>query len=188
MEKNNQIIYMDIKGKYVHLSKNKIPKLKNKSQNKTPSLQPKGLWIAKDKKWINFMDLNTSKEINGNIYHVKIIFPIVKKEKDKNSILKIGTQKSLDRFIDKYAIDNKIDWKKVSDNNSGVIFEPYFYNENMDPIKYKWYRTLDVPSGCIWNKDAMEIELIHEYKKPKERKVRFSLADRNKNFEKLVLS
>jgi len=180
---------MESKDRYIHLSKKKIIKLLDKEQNKTPSEQPKGLWFAKEKKWINFIDKNTSKEVTGNIYLVKLNFPVVKKmkEEDKNKILKIGTQKALDKFIEKYNVNHKIDWMKVSENNAGVLFEPYFYNQQMHPHKYKWYSTLDIPSGCIWNKEAASIELIQEYKKPERKKVRFDFEE-NKNFNKLLLS
>ena len=55
--------------------------------------------------------------------------------------MKIGTQKCLDKFIEKYKNMNKIDWNKVSENNAGIIFEPYFYDENMILIDGKKMHT-----------------------------------------------
>lgn len=176
---------MDKKERYIHLSKKKIKNLYTNEQ--TISYLPKGIWFSKEKKWIDYIDKNTSKDISGNIYVVDVKYPIVKKlsEESKDKILKIGTQKSLDKFIEKYKNMNKIDWIKVSENNAGIIFDPYFYDENMKDEKYKWYSMLNVISGCIWNKDCIDIDLIWEQNKvEKKKKVRF----RNSNLEKLCLS
>ena len=51
----------------------------------------------------------------------------------------------------------------------------------MNDEKYKWYSTLNVVSGCIWNKEAIELELIWEQKVEKKKRVRF---ESNKNLEK----
>lgn len=174
---------------YIHLSKKPISKLLDKNQNKTPGLQPKGLWIAKDKEWIRFMDKNTSRDLNGYVYSVNLNFPVVKKlkEEDNKVILKVGNQKELDKFMGNYMVSNyKIDWKKLSNDCAGIIFEPYFYNKDMDPEKNKWYSTLDISSGCIWNKDAMSINLLHE--NPAAKLVRFNFRNKNPNLDKLLLS
>ena len=179
---------MDNKIRYIHLSKKPICKLVDKNQNKTPSMQPKGLWIAKDKEWIKFLDKNSSKDLNGYVYNVNLKFPVVKKLKDDNNvILKVGNQKELDKFMENYMVSNyKIDWKKLSNNCAGIIFDPYFYNKEMDPEKNRWYGTLDIASGCIWNCDAIGIDLIHE--NPASKLVRFNFRNKNPNLDKLLLS
>jgi len=171
--------------RYIHLSKKKIRSLKDREQNKIPGNLPKGLWIAKEKKWIDFLDKNMSKDIYGNIYKVNLNSQVVKslKEKNENKILKIGTMNSLEKFNDKYGKDNKIDWATVGKHFNGIIFDPYY--KDVDPVKYKWYLTLYIPSGCIWNKNAMNIELLYENSKP-TKKVRFIVE--NKNLDKLLLS
>jgi len=177
------------KKRYIHLSKKKIRALKDKSQNKIPCDKPKGLWIAKEKDWINFVDKNSGKETYGNIYKIIIKSPLTKKlkENNQNKVLKVGTVKGLDKFISKYGKEDKIDWLTVSKDFDGILFEPYY--KELDSNKYKWYKTLDVPSGCIWNKKAMDIEFIYEHLKPKKI-VRFNIENKveNKNLDKLLLS
>ena len=167
---------MDPKDRYLHLSKKKIRHLKDIEQNKFPNYIPKGLWISRNDKWINYIDENANKDLFGMIYQVNLLNEVTTKLDDTNKILKIGTQKKLDKFILKYGKEDKINWINVSNDFNGILFEPFL--KDLDKEKYKWYFHLCVSSGCIWKKESMEINFLYEHKK--YRAVRFNTEIQSK--------
>ena len=50
----------------------------------------------------------------------------------------------------------------------GIEFNPYFSFTHYKKLKNMlWYTSIDVPSGCIWNKNLIKLKLLLENKNKK---------------------
>ena len=82
----------------------------------------------------------------------------------KGKILVIRSKTDVINFDNKYGkIEHStIDWTKVSKDFSGIEFAPYHHSLRM---KYDWYYSLDIASGCIWDTSVLKnIILTHTFK------------------------
>lgn len=87
------------------------------------------------------------------------------------NVLMIGTVDALTAFHDRYSVEDTrhplprhtfseeyvwksrpIDWNAVTADHDGIIIAPYQWSCRM---KYDWYYSWDVASGCIWNLSAI---------------------------------
>lgn len=101
------------------------------------------------------------------IFNNKTILPVL-----DFSIIRIRNFKDLNFFTEKYSIivDKYlvINWIKVKEDGwSGIEFSPFFSlytkvnykNREKNSrflMKYSWYSSVDVSSGCIWNTDLIK--------------------------------
>lgn len=157
----------------------------NKTYEQNLGFKPNGLWYSfanlDGNSWISFciqnemyneIDLNKNYLYKFNIskkYYTifnKTILPI------DFSIIRIRNFKDLFFFTEKYGIIECkyliIDWIKVKEDGwSGIEFSPFFslytkiYYKNREKnlkflMKYLWYSSLDVSSGCIWNTELIK--------------------------------
>jgi hypothetical protein len=62
-------------------------------------------------------------------------------------------------LIERFKYKN---WHELSKNYCGIYFPDYSKDASHHPNKYFWYQTLDIPSGCIWDKNAFVMDLKYE--------------------------
>jgi len=154
---------------YIHSTNNKIDKIRTVRQRIT--FKPTGIWFAKNKDWINWSKKNLSNKIYK--YNYRITFHQTKFDiRDKDKVLMIKTFDDLVKFTIKFGKKHKsvifdhifIDWKTVSKYYGGIWIGKLSHDAN-DEIKkvFKckercslWTYTLDIASGCIWNKLAIK--------------------------------
>ena len=153
----------------------------NKTYEQYKGFKPNGIWYSfanfDSNSWISYcienemynkIDLNKNYLYKFNIpkkYYTifnKTILPI------DFSIIRIRNFKDLFFFTEKYGIiEGKyliIDWIKVKEDGwSGIEFSPFFslytkiyYKNREKNLKYLWYSSLDVSSGCIWNTELIK--------------------------------
>lgn len=178
-----------LEGKYkswgskerIHVSSKKINNLENyTNQQKLTSLKPIGIWYAFGEQWLKWV---YSEEMFGSWgkdydrYRYKIYV-------DESKILKLLTVQDITQFAQKYSYKDEpynslINWGKVTKNYSG--FEvPNYFDSDIYKLRrnYLWLYSLDVPSGCIWNPDAItKIKLIGEVNPEQANKRKISSWD-----------
>jgi hypothetical protein len=146
-----------INGKLrIHLSKNPIEKLVNKSVTEYdgPTAKPLGLWYGFGRDWIDYVESNEMNNFKGSfIYYVKI--------KDMSRVLQLNTNEKIEEFTLKYYNGRAdIYWKKVAEDFSGIELFPWpgkLYYKN---YKLAWAATWDIASGCIWDTSIIELKQI----------------------------
>lgn len=127
--------------------------------------KPKGLWYALGDAWLQWVrseepgweqPYNYKIEVNLNrmivldtIQKVKL-FSHTKVFGVYDTYLNSSNHKYSDEFKKMNVV---IDWPYICKKFSGIELNPYFYELRFD---YLWYNGWDVPSGCIWRKDAIK--------------------------------
>jgi hypothetical protein len=77
---------------------------------------------------------------------------------EEKNVLILDSETKISEFYQKYKYKGWVDWIKVSNEFSGIVFNPYFYNLRR---KYLWYSGIDVPSACIWDLSIIgSVELV----------------------------
>ena len=157
---------------HFHLSYNKIEKIKN-SEQKNTVFKPNGLWYSIGNKWVEWMEMEDFGKICCYLYVIEPTEYTTLNKPDKNKVLLIDTIDKVIQFSKKYKKQNNyehvlINWKEVAKDFGGIEFNPYFSFVDHKKLKnILWYTTLDVPSGCIWNKNLIKIKLLLENKNKK---------------------
>jgi len=111
--------------------------------------KPDGLWYGLGTGWIDWVRYEMPQWEKPNAFKLKL---------NESKIIKINSD-NVDDFEKKYIINTikylpMIDWKKISEEYSGV--EVYF-----SVMRKNWLWGWDVESGCVWNSDAIiDIEKI----------------------------
>ena len=149
-------------GERIHVSNNPVQELRDLTkQNEVPSDnrpigKPDGFWYAFGDSWLYFTEYNMTNDYYDALQHAyKVVV-------DKSKILSIRNQDMLDQFNDEFSVETDmrlfpyvIDWVKVTQRYSG--FEIPCYN-NIDTdtlVANRWLNLWDIPSGVIWNPDAV---------------------------------
>jgi len=122
-----------------------------KQDNSFDSYKPIGLWYALGNEWLDWVEASMPHWREKHIYKIEV---------NLSKMLVLDTKKKVIDFPKEFAsVHSKysvtIDWEKVSTSYSGIEFIPYFYDLRLKPGK-TWYNQIDVPSGCIWKKDAIK--------------------------------
>ena len=157
---------------HFHLSSTKINEIKD-SEQKDAIFKPKGLWYSIGNKWIEWNEIEQVRQICCYLYVIEPTEYTTLNKPDKNKVLLINTIPKVIQFSKKYKKQNNYDhvlinWKKVAKDFGGIEFNPFFHFINNKKLKYVlWYTTLDIPSGCIWNKNLIKIKLLLENKNNK---------------------
>ena len=118
------------------------------------TIKPSGLWYQiEDSNFTQFPDM-----IFGNYSHSL--------EVNMEKILLIDTVEKLKNFLDKYKKICPyndilyIDWDKVYKDYNGIEFRNYYdiktKVKSHHYVKYMWFYTIDLDSGCIWNLQSIE--------------------------------
>ena len=97
-----------------------------------------GLWLSVNDAWKQWAE-------SSNFPVGKIKYKV---EIEEEKVLILDTKEKVAEFNKKYSENGWIDWIRVSNEFSGIVFNPYFYKLR---FVYLWYSGIDVPSACIWN-------------------------------------
>jgi hypothetical protein len=148
----------------IHVSEDPIQDLRDlTAQNGVPSDnrpigKPDGFWYAFGDSWLYFTSHSMRDKYEGSQHAYKVVV-------DKSKIVSIRNQDMLNDFNREFAFetDNKftpylVDWSKVSQKYSG--FEIPCYDDleikgSRYIIKNRWLYNWDIPSGVIWNPNAV---------------------------------
>lgn len=112
--------------------------------NQRSSFKPRGLWYAKGRAWLRWMEGETPEWIGSYKYAYSI-------QIDPSKILFLGPEDIL-KFTKEYRLSTSssdyIDWILVAQKYDGIEIDPYSYEWKYRKID--WYNGWDLPSGCIW--------------------------------------
>ena len=116
-----------------------------------PSFKPRGLWYGIGTSWIEWVRSEMPEWEGDYIFNLDI---------DPTKILQIKSSEELLKFSKEYANNMNgsqlgIDWSEVAKQYSGIEISPYQYSMRFDS-RTRWYYGWDIPSGCIWNSDAIK--------------------------------
>ena len=149
-------------GERIHVSKDPMQDLRDlTAQNGVPSDnkpvgKPDGLWYAFGDSWLYWTSMNMSEKNYEHTYKVVV---------DKSKIVSIRNQDMLDDFNSEFTFKTDsnfmpyiVDWVKVSQKYSGFEIPAYDDLEISGDryiIRNRWLVNWDIPSGVIWNPDAI---------------------------------
>lgn len=121
-------------------------KAKVQPQEDMGDFKPIGLWYAFGSAWINLlMDRGMRSWVSCNVFKLHI---------DYSNIAVLETPEDAMAFTETYGVMGQIkmliNWKKVSKDYFGIEI-----HERALRLGPQWMRPWDVPSGCIWDGDAL---------------------------------
>ena len=145
----------------IHISKTPIKKLVNyNKQQQISAMKPLGFWYGFGKNWLLWCKENLPSSLGRYVYRVNI--------RNESKLLKIKNVKELIEFDNVYRNENQeekisdtINWYAVSKNYNGIEINPILNSSKY--VDYLWCSSWDIASGCLWNVDNVELELLHVY-------------------------
>jgi hypothetical protein len=126
-----------------------------------PNHKPNGLWYGINNSWLDWI---ANEQFRVDYYKKCKRYSI---EVDSSKILSLNSKQSISDFTKRFSYIPKdlppatkdifqgcfINWNDITNEYSGIEFNKYFRSIRMQNI---WYSTIDVSSGCIWNKEAIK--------------------------------
>lgn len=142
----------------IHMSKDPIYKLEKRYYVQRPVDKPEGFWYGFGEEWIDWTETSWPERKGEYIYEVDI---------NESNILQIKDYSELEEFTKEYGSIKQIypgfiffiDWPKIELKYDGIEINPYIYQGRMEK-KTIWYYSWDVASGCIWNMNKVNINLV----------------------------
>ncbi len=143
---------------YYHYSDNEITFNNLLKKDQEESFKPKGLWLSYENEWFEWCEKEEFSTCNlntCNIYSTKLKY---------DNLYIIKTLDDLIILNKKYPSEYSIDWKKLSSEYDGIIFQNYyklkkdFMKGNYYGTNLIWFMGVDVNSACIWNPKNVLIE------------------------------
>jgi hypothetical protein len=147
----------------IHVSEDPVQELRDLTvQNGVPSEnrpdgKPDGFWYAFGDSWLYWTSINNMSTKNYEHTYKVVV--------DKSKIVSIRNQDMLDDFNREftYETDSKympylVNWVKVSQKYSGFEIPAYDDLEISGDryiIRNRWLLNWDIPSGVIWNPNAV---------------------------------
>lgn len=170
-------VVLDSNKRY-HVSNKKLRKFSIKSIPKQEvSFKPKGFWYACGDAWLRFAK-GEGLGVGKYLYEIEI---------NDSNVLKLNTAKQLEDFTEEFSPNGKdaellkgmfIDWPKVAEKWDGIELCPYVSEKR---YSLGWYNTLDVASGCIWNKKAIKkIKLVEKLNESHGNKINWAKIKKTK--------
>lgn len=148
-------------------------RLKIKKYRASIGFKPIGLWVSVEGEydWPSWCE---AEEFDGE-WEYEYLVELTKPE----NVLWLETSKQVLEFTFKYnkptklisdgidlGIGQYIDWLRVYKDYSGLIISPYQWELRLDTRTF-WYYGWDCASGCIWDKDIinlLELKIANEKK------------------------
>lgn len=120
--------------------------------------KPSGLWISVNDEWKKWC-------IEENFHIEELYTQNEIKILDFSKIFISNTIEDIKSFKDKYSkLDSLIifiDWQKVMKDYDGIIIHNFYDLKYKDDLlydeKFMWLYSWDIPSGCIWNLNIIEV-------------------------------
>ena len=115
--------------------------------------KPAGSWYSLGEYWAKWM---RSEQPDWFASYDKIYML----DLDYSKILRINNGQKMKDFQNKYGeqpyksyndFSMMIDWKRVAEDYAGIEIIPMIWENSKN-----WYRTWDIPSGCIWDSSAIK--------------------------------
>ena len=133
----------------IHFDKPDWKFIRGKKYTQEDSIKPDGLWYSFGNEWQKFA--KSSKLGSKHAYH-----SVYKIDLQDSKILSISNESELKKFTKEYLSENRfyIKWANVAKKWDGIEFPKYLWRVGL-PMKYLWYSTLDVASGCVWNTNSI---------------------------------
>jgi len=167
IEKNTRII----QGSFITASTQQILN-SNQEYKQKIGMKPNGLWFSRGNEWIKFMiesgflnkDGTKSSNLSSNsIFNVNTVIKFNIKNK-KMYYIENDDKISLEAFIKAFGVNYssiknalQFNWPILSSNDFQL--DGIFINNDQDR-DYSLINTWDIPSGCLWNLQNMNIEKI----------------------------
>jgi len=142
----------------IHLSKNPIYKLEKRHYTQRPGDKPDGFWYGFGDEWIDFTETAAPERKGKYVYEVDINGSNVLQIKDYSKIAKFTKEHEYARQIIPGKIFS-IDWSRIEFKYDGIEINPYIDQARMDD-EFLWYYSWDVASGCIWNLEKVDMNLL----------------------------
>ncbi len=142
---------------FTHLSKKPINSIHDEKPCKSnnSALKPKGLWFSKNNEWEEFCI--GAGWTNNYEYELEIDF---------DNFLIIDTIEKLEQLIEKYYNPKTtcIKWNLIVKKYNGIYFNNYHSilnyvrSKSIFDLKYIWFYSVDVNSGCIFKASSTNIK------------------------------
>ena len=153
--------------------------LENKKYPQKIDFKPKkALWYSLGKEWYNFLVYSGTRSLEDRyLYEIKLkekIFTTLDR-KEENKILIIRTLEDVKTLTEEYGVLKKykdgtsftlINYKKMVKDLKikGLEFRNYKKIKNqlkiLDLDKYRWYRMIEVASGCLFDTSIVTIKTM----------------------------
>lgn len=146
----------------IHSSKDPVQELRDLTQQNSmpsenrPMGKPDGFWYAFGDSWKYFAELNMGEKYYDALQHAYKVYV------DNSKIISIRDQYMLDDFNREFNVETddrfmpyEIDWAKVSQRYSGFEIPCYYEIDDRNITRNRWLSLWDVPSGVIWNPNAV---------------------------------
>jgi len=157
----NEILNIGSKER-IHVSKNPVQELRDlTTQNATsseyrPIGKPDGFWYAFGDSWLYFAKDDMGKNYYEALQHAYKVYV------NRYKIISILNQDMLDDFNNEFGLETdsrsipyEIDWVKVTQQYSGFEIPCLNDIEVQNITRNRWLSLWDVPSGVIWNPNAV---------------------------------
>jgi hypothetical protein len=107
--------------------------------------KPNGFWFGVGSEWIDWTEEEMPQWKGDNLYAIEV---------DEKQCVVIENERDLRMFHNQYRTpDGMINWEKVAREYRGIIIKNYIPEARM---KYPWFYTWDVASGCVWDASAVK--------------------------------
>lgn len=136
--------------KHTYTVMTKVPLSTIRSENPVNSTtnpvgKPGGFWFGVGPEWIDWTENDMPEWKGDNLYSVEV---------DEKQCVVIENERDLRLFHNQYRTPNgMINWEKVAKDHKGIIIKNYIPEARM---KYPWFYSWDVASGCVWDSSAIK--------------------------------
>jgi len=136
--------------------------------NDNEGFKPDGLWYGCGTAWLNFIEREMPHRITpppgpgetgSQIWALKIDMSMIKSLIDPDEIENFTRKyRDIERYIN--TMVKTPDWIQVAQEYSGIECCPYPVGDWEFRMKYMWYYTIDMSSGCIWDTSAITNSML----------------------------
>lgn len=148
-------------GERIHVSKNPLQELSDLtaqnavSSDYRPIGKPDGFWYAFGDSWLYFAKYGMDDYYDALQHAYKVYV-------DQSKIISIRDEYMLKDFNDEFLVRTEsdfapyqIDWVKVTQRYSGFEIPCYDEIDSRKIVYNRWLNLWDIPSGVIWNPNAV---------------------------------
>ncbi len=145
---------------YLHVSTKPVDKLYDVKNQDSVDGKSNGLWFAKGYEWRDFLYDDGNLKYYDTLYIYRVKF-------DKKNLFKVKSAKDVIFITEIFkAGKHSVNWKEFAQEYDGILFNDYFKVKSEFKDKElkelnKWFFTIDIDSGCIWNvKTVQSFDLV----------------------------
>lgn len=161
----------------IHFSKDPFLLSQRTYSQSEKNLKPMGLWVSvhnEEDNWSRWC-IQEDYELDNLSHKTKI------KLRDNGKFIWLKTLNDINDFSKQFSksswtvsgdlnisgkdvfrafhhISSSIKWDKVAEDADGIVISPYIWEARLH-TDFSWYYPWDCASGCIWNLDAIRVEV-----------------------------